>query len=241
MSSSQRDHLFISYAWEDGAFAEWLTLKLTALGYRVWCDRFKLLGGESYPEDIDLAIKEQTFRVLGLLSKQSIHKPNPLKERTLALNLGRERHESFLIPLNLDGLGPTDLPWMLSDLSYIPFHPSWAGGLAQFLKKLNSIGAPRSLANGNEVASQHVAGRASLCQRPEHLWTNLLEVQDLPRTVLRITLAKPAPADILSTWPHYGENDLVLWALEGPADTSAVDIDDVEVVEWTGSWTNSGP
>jgi len=36
--ATQRDHLFISYATEDGALAEWLTLKLTAAGYRVWCD-----------------------------------------------------------------------------------------------------------------------------------------------------------------------------------------------------------
>jgi hypothetical protein len=72
-----RDHLFISYAWEDGALAEWLTLKLTAAGYRVWCDRFKMLGGERWPEDIDDAIKTQTFRMLHLLSKHSLHKENP--------------------------------------------------------------------------------------------------------------------------------------------------------------------
>lgn len=40
------DHLFISYAKADAAIARWLTLKLTAEGYRVWCDKFKLLGGE---------------------------------------------------------------------------------------------------------------------------------------------------------------------------------------------------
>src|SRR5438045_6308152 len=44
-----RDHLFISYATEDRSLAEWLTRKLTADGYRVWCDCFSLLGGESYP------------------------------------------------------------------------------------------------------------------------------------------------------------------------------------------------
>lgn len=241
MSNCQRDHLFISYAWEDGEFAEWLTLKLTALGYKVWCDRFKLLGGESYPQDIDLAIKEQAFRVLGLLSKHSLNKANPLKERTLALNLGRERREAFLIPLNVDGLGPTELPWMLSDLSYISFHPSWATGLAQLLRKLNSIDAPRPLPNGNAIASQYLAERTSVCQKPERLWTNLLEIQDLPPTVLRITLAKPAPADVLSTWPHYRENDLVLWALEGPIDNTALDIDDVDAIAWIASWANNGP
>ena len=63
-SSGVADHLFISYAWEDAALAEWLTLQLTNLGYAVWCDRFELLGGESYPRDIDAAIKDRRFRVL---------------------------------------------------------------------------------------------------------------------------------------------------------------------------------
>ena len=106
MDAHSRDHLFISYAVEDQALAKWLTLKLTAAGYRVWCDQFKLLGGESYPRDIDRALKEQTFRVLALLSRSSLQKPNPRKERTLALNIARERGCEFLIPLNVDGLKP---------------------------------------------------------------------------------------------------------------------------------------
>src|SRR5207244_4953089 len=42
-----RNHLFVSYATEDWSFVEWLVLRLTAEGYNVWCDRIKLLGGES--------------------------------------------------------------------------------------------------------------------------------------------------------------------------------------------------
>ena len=30
---------------------EWLALRLTAEGYKVWCDCFKFLDGESYPKD----------------------------------------------------------------------------------------------------------------------------------------------------------------------------------------------
>ena len=60
-AETDQDHLFISYASENGILAEWLTLRLTAEGYKVWCDRTKLLGGESYPLDIDKAIKESTF------------------------------------------------------------------------------------------------------------------------------------------------------------------------------------
>ena len=83
-SAPLRDHLFLSYAGEDGALAKWLTLKLVSEGYRVWCDRVKLLGGESYPKDISTAIRERTFRFVPLLSHYSIAKENPLKERTLA-------------------------------------------------------------------------------------------------------------------------------------------------------------
>ena len=134
-----RDHLFISYASEDFELAEWLTLKLTNENYKVWCDRFKLLGGESYPKDIDKAIKNETFRVIALLSHKSISKPNPVKERTLAINIGKERGIDFLIPLNVDGLSDTELDWMTTDLVYIDFSKSWAEGLTKLLKKLQSI------------------------------------------------------------------------------------------------------
>ena len=106
------DHLFVSYAVEDAQFAKWLTLKLTAEGYKVWCDRVKLLGGESYPRDIDEAIKKQTFRVLALLSYDSIDKPNPRKERTLAHNISRDRELDFIIPIKVDQIKPAELDWM---------------------------------------------------------------------------------------------------------------------------------
>ena len=77
-------HLFISYASEDVAFSDWLALKLVAEGYEVWYDRMKLLGGEPYPTDIDSAIKNQSFRVLGLVSGYSVSKPNPVKGMTFA-------------------------------------------------------------------------------------------------------------------------------------------------------------
>jgi hypothetical protein len=73
-------------------------VRLAAEGYKVWTDRIKLLGGESYPKDINTAIKSRTSRFLAVLSRSSVEKPNPVKERTLALNLARERKENFLVP-----------------------------------------------------------------------------------------------------------------------------------------------
>lgn len=224
-----RDHLFISYAWEDGALAEWLTLKLTALGYRVWCDRIKLLGGESYPRDIDEAIKTRTFRVLALLSRHSIHKPNPLKERTLALNLARERREDFLIPLNVDGLPPTALDWMLSDLSYIPF-TSWSDGLCALLKKLDALGAPRANPDGAAAVRSWLDVGLDVVQRPERLWTNLIVIR-VPEVVRRITLRVEGGGQWPAGLPRYQQNERVLWSFAEP---SSMRFTNVEQVLWSG-------
>src|SRR4051812_37408988 len=104
---SPRKLIFISYAYEDEVFARWLARKLAFYGYGVWFDQIKLLGGESWVKDVDLAIKERSFRVVAILSKASVDKPNPRKERTLALQISKDRKiEDFLITVNLDGSKP---------------------------------------------------------------------------------------------------------------------------------------
>lgn len=204
MTESTRRHLFISYAWEDAPLAEWLALKLTSEGYLVWCDRFKLLGGESYPKDIDDAIKNQVFRLIALLSHNSISKPNPLKERTLAINIARERQIDFLIPLNVDGLKPTELDWMTSDLTFIPFE-DWAGGLKGLLKKLESIKTPRPMENGGVIASETFLHSEIITNNQEYIYTNLLNFIKIPEAIkrfeLNMDLQKGEEDFLLKIWP----------------------------------------
>ena len=202
-----QDHLFISYATEDVVLAEWLTRKLTTLGYRVWCDRFELLGGERFPRNIDRAIKEDTFRVIALLSKTSIEKEGPTKERTLALNIGRERKVDFLIPLLLEPLTPSELDWMMSDITNIPFHQSWATGLAQLVQKLDRICAPKPIEDGGKIAAYSILPEKVVEERQEFLHSNIVLIQRLPEVIKRFTLQRrPTPADedaIMQTWPAY--------------------------------------
>lgn len=199
-----RDHLFISYAYEDEALAEWLTRKLTAEGYRVWCDRFKLLGGESYPRDIDIAIKTRTFRVLALLSKHSISKPNPTKERTLALNLARELKEDFLIPINVDGLRPIELDWMTNDLTFIPFE-NWAEGFGKVLKKLESINAPKLRNDGPQVAAETFLQQGIVNDQSEILYSNQLPFLRIPEVIRRFRfdrrLNREQKIAVSESWP----------------------------------------
>lgn len=233
-TKGKRDHLFISYATEDVELAEWLALKLTAEAYKVWCDRTHLLGGESYPRDIDHAIKERTFRLLALLSYASIDKPNPRKERTLALSIARERKIDFLIPLNVDGLSATQLDWMTSDLTFIPFHRSWAVGFRQLLKKLKSIAAPRAADNGRASVCDWMAVRAEPAIREEKLWANLLPVTHVPTVLHRFEFQERLILPKLAEhWAFYWPtNSRIAWAFGPPADNLGVQVRRTASVCW---------
>jgi hypothetical protein len=216
MADSQRDHLFISYATEDSAFSDWLARKLMSAGYRVWYDQLKLLGGESYPADIDVAIKERSFRLLALLSPASLVKPNPLKERTLALNISRERKIGFLIPLLVQPLRPAELDWMTSDLTHIPFHGDWASGFAALLERLRSSGAPCDPGATRSAICDWSAAQDRPVQREERLWTNLLPILEVPKILRGFELAEGTDRDRLALrWPYYWHGGLA-WAFGAP-------------------------
>lgn len=213
---SGTDHLFISYATENTVFADWLARKLMSEGYKVWYDRLNLLGGESYPANIDIAIKEHSFRLLALLSAASLAKPNPTKERTLALNLSRERRLDFLIPLLIEPLSPTQLDWMTSDLTHIPFYGNWAAGFAALLEKLRSIGMPCDTGTTRQAICNWMATQDQPAERQEQLWTNLLPILRMPEALRGFRLSGQIDRDELAThWPHYNHGELA-WAFEAP-------------------------
>jgi TIR domain len=223
----------VSHASEDNAFAEWLTLKLTAEGYKVWCDRFKLLGGESYPKDIDLAIKNQTFRLLALMSKSSVHKENPRKERTLALNISKERQVDFVIPLNLDGLKATDLDWMTSDIIFIPFHGSWFLGLQALLKKLGQIEAPRTAVNGRAAVRDWFAQENPILRKTEEVWSNLVPIVEIPKYIYRYDVPSEIDSDqLLMRWPFYLQDATTAWSFQPAGEPISRSLERLGKVEW---------
>lgn len=230
----RRDHLFISYASEDGILADWLVLKLTSEGYKVWYDRLKMLGGESYPIDITEAIKDQTFRVIALLSKNSISKPNPLKERTLALNIAKERGiKDFLIPLNIDGLRASELDFQMSDLVYIPFHKSWYKGISNLLKKLNQINTPKNPEIGQKAISQWLSTEERPIQKDENIWSNLLPIIEFPIKIKRFNIAPEIDIEsVVPDWLFYRESEATILAFNSPEYPSNDWLTEIETIEY---------
>jgi hypothetical protein len=182
---SARDHLFISYATEDWSLADWFARRLAAAGYAVWYDRFKLLGGEPWPQDIEVAIDQRTFRMLALISHASKEKRNPTGERKKGEAVGkREGISDFVIPLNVD-LATSDVPWDLMGTQYIDFSHSWAKGFAGVLTKLEKLNAPRTLSDGASLVHRTVIDSSALRVREESLVSNCLRVRDLPSEILK--------------------------------------------------------
>jgi hypothetical protein len=203
---NQPTHLFISYANEDVAFAKWLARKLASFGYAVWFDQLKMLGGEPWPQSIDDAIKNRSFRMLALMSVNSISKPNPTKERTFALQIARQRNiEDFLITLKIDNV---ELDWLTTDLSYIAFNQGWANGLRHLVKKLDAIAAPKSLTNGAAIAASTFSFRDDLCEnKPEQARANVIRVQAFPDVLKGFEVPKPLTEEqgtqLAANWPYY--------------------------------------
>ena len=186
--STKRNHLFISSVDEDKAFADWLTRKLIAEGYLVWYEPFKLLGGETYPDDVDDAIKNQTFRFISLYSRASVKDPEVTRQRLLALNARNEQDRDFLIPLNVDGVDQTQLDQVTRTLKFIPFQYNWAEGLKQLLEKLESIDCPRPLPNGKRIAAEAFLGNDVRSEKKEILFSNCLQIHQIPEIVHRFTI-----------------------------------------------------
>lgn len=115
--TTERKHIFLSYVQNDWGLAEWLTRKLTAEGYLVWCERYNLFGGESYPDSIDDAANNLAFCMIALYSKASLNNQEVIRHRHLALSIGKLRSSEFLLPLNVERINVIRLDRETSRLS----------------------------------------------------------------------------------------------------------------------------
>ena len=135
--------LFVSHANpEDNLFTRWLSLRLAREGYPVWCDLAKLLGGEDFWRDIEVAIRERTAKFLFVLSKNSNHKQGTMMELAVARKVGRNIND-FVVPLRIDDIQHDDINIELQRLNCIDFSKSWVAGYAQLIETLEKAGVKR--------------------------------------------------------------------------------------------------
>lgn len=121
MTTRQKIQIFLSYAPEDAKTVTGLYHRLSADGFRLWFDRFDLLGGQ----DRKLAIKravQGSVAVVACLSDMAIFGVGSRhRELSLALDIADEQPEGtiFIIPLRLQ---PCNVPDRLEHLQHIDFY-----------------------------------------------------------------------------------------------------------------------
>lgn len=182
-----RNMIFVSHANpEDNLFTRWLALRLAREGYPVWSDLTKLLGGEDFWRDIEVAIRERTAKFLFVLSKTSNQKQGALMELTVARKVGRSIHD-FIIPLRIDDIRHDDINIELQRLNCIDFSKGWAGGYGKLLEKLQEDGISRDARFSPDAVTKWWRDNYSVAEgvlpTPERCASNWFEFSQLPKTV----------------------------------------------------------
>jgi hypothetical protein len=151
VNAEKRDMIFVSHATpEDNEFARWVTLRLAADGYPVWCDLTQLLGGEHFWDNAERAIRERTVKFLYVLSRVSNDKEGPRNELQVAKNVARiQKLNDFIVPLHIDDLPYGSVNVLLTSINAIPFETGWAVGYARLLEVLERDGVPKNPAQFN--------------------------------------------------------------------------------------------
>lgn len=203
--TTARRFLFISFASQDIAAAEWLADRLALLGYAPWIDRRCLHGGDDWSREIGRVMSDETFRVIHLLSRHSLHDSYAAPERARACDLGRQRREILLVPLLLEPIPRIDLPIELASTVPIDFS-DWCSGLDALNDQLRAAGAPRDDDPGFGWSLPSIPA-AIIANRPELLFSNALAVADIPSGIhhyhLRGLLDGPQRFALNQVWAHW--------------------------------------
>jgi len=184
-----RRAIFISHATpEDNSFVAWLSSKLMAAGYDVWCDLSDLSGGDGFWSRIEEVIRVRAAKVLFVHSDKVKDKVGTRKEVYLALKVGeRNRIPRFVIPMRIDATPFDDTMIELIDIQSVDCRSDWLIGLKSVLLILQRDNVPRAGTFKAEQFSNLVAGIGRpvvpLVKSDERLSSNWLPIFSFPARV----------------------------------------------------------
>jgi hypothetical protein len=192
-----RDLVFISHAApENNDFARWLGAHLSSLGYKVWSDVTRLIGGEEFWEDIEEAIREHSVKVVVCLSRIGQTKKGVLDEIACAVATERSRGlENFVIPIRLDDLPFSDVRANIGRKNIIDFRPNWASGLVELVKAFERDGVPRPVEDGPRAVALMARlwrrSTANINDQPEPVFANWFHITALPDAITLVAFDGP--------------------------------------------------
>ncbi|MGI8961417.1 MAG: toll/interleukin-1 receptor domain-containing protein [Bryobacteraceae bacterium] len=195
--SEQRNSVFISHANpQDNDFSRWLSLRLVAEGYSVWCDVLRLRGGNPTWDVIEDQIRHKTAKFIFVASKAANSRDGTKRELDTALVVRTELADpNFVTPIYPDDLSYGDANIRLQGLFGHRFSNSWATGLATLLETLETHSVPRNGNTGPASATslwrEQFSAETGILKEPETYCSNWFAISHLPplfiHTVYRST------------------------------------------------------
>jgi hypothetical protein len=189
-----RDTLFISHATpEDNEFSIWLASRLEMLGYKIWLDKEKLLGGETFWLTIQNVIKNDTAKFLLVYSENICDKNGNLKEGiykelSYAESIAKdEKIEDFIIPLHITKDSSFNKFIGSNILVHIPFSNNWAEGLNQLKEKLVQSSIPIETKQYNSTFANWYEDKYNsdcvITEKKEQLYSSWWEISEFPECI----------------------------------------------------------
>lgn len=197
LTRSARDLVFISHANpEDNDFAKWLGANLTLLGYKVWSDVTRLVGGEEFWDNIEEAIREHSSKVVVCLSRISQTKKGVLDEVACAVSTERSQNLiDFVVPVRIDSLPFDEVRANIARKNIIDFNGNWASGLSKLVQALEKDSVPRPVENGPAAVSLlmrlGVHEQTGVEEIEDRLQANWLLASKLPEHIFFSELSGP--------------------------------------------------
>lgn len=188
----EKDQIFISHATssQDNEFSIWLASRLEALGYKVWLDKKRLLGGERFWTTIQKAINSSA-KILFVYSENVITTEGVLREGIEnELEYGKSiatenKLNDFIIPLQIDD-SKYNLAIGIPNINQISFIENWAEGLKQLKKKLEKDDVPQVFDSTQSLMSEwyenEYISNCKIVEKKELFYTSWWSVKDMPNS-----------------------------------------------------------
>ncbi len=184
---TDRSNIFLSHASpEDNEFTRWLASKLILSGYKVWYDLEYLKGGEYFWKKIENVIRNESIRLIAILSENSYKKDGVRNEWDLGIAI-ENYIPNFVIPVFIDGFNSRNLPINLYQKNCIEFSNGWHKGLVQLLDTLDDAQIIKQ-SNVDPVLAKACLPNLPIeainwVHRPEILESNWFNIVSLPPAI----------------------------------------------------------
>src|SRR5271154_5940408 len=186
-----REAIFISHATpDDNDFARWLGSRLIGHGYTVWSDILRLKGGTPFWLGIEDARRQQTIKMIYVISRASIHpiRTGVRTELSVADTMKKALSDpEFIIPVRIDDTPFGDFPIQVHQLNAIDFSRGGVPKLLELLDTLETARVPRNHGDRTEEFERWRSTMASADRQvevaEEWVLTNLLPITELPGSI----------------------------------------------------------